>query len=839
MKLLRTLILRPLIRDPLRTALTILAVALGVAVVVAIDLAGDAATGSFQSSLETLAGKTDLEISANGRIDEQWIGRLAALPINAQFAPVLEAQASISGVGAVPFYGVDFLAGHGDENKSRVRRDADGIVVAKPLAGRLKLKAGDWLTVEINGRVRRFLVAQVVAAPSDFLALDIAPAQQLLDRYGKLDRIDVTVSPGEDFTQAERAIRQLLPAAYFIQKPGARSDENQRMLRAFRWNLRVLSYISLVVGAFLIYNTISISVVRRRAEIGVLRALGAARASIFALFLAEALLLGIAGAALGVVLGRALAGATVQLISGTVNAIFTTSRPAAVELSFGEAALGIFIGALAAFASAFGPAREAMQVHPTEAMSRGARESRARLRWRRGLAWAAILAAMGLAASQAPPLAGFPLGGYAAAFLAIGAVALASPAFVNCATGLLAGRRAEGALRTRILFPHRVEAMLAGRSLAGSLTRTSVVVTALATAIAMMASVGIMVGSFRETVALWLDTQLRADLYVRPADRPAVGSFPPLAPEVAGILRAVPGVAAVDVFHGLELHYREERATLGASDLDIVRRYGRLRFLRGEDRDAVLRSLPNRDRAIISEPFANKFGLRAGDRITLSLGAIPVALTIAGIYYDYSSSQGLALVDNSTLLKYLPAQPATNAAVYLAPGADSAAVRRQMQLRTAGFGIDIAPNAELRRVSIEIFDRTFAITWGLEAVAIVVAMLGAANALLAVVLDRRRELGMLRYLGASAGQIRGMILAEAALIGLLASVLGTALGFALSLVLIFVVNKQSFGWTIQFHPPGALLGGAILLIWCVTVLAGLYPARVAARLNPIEVIHEE
>jgi putative ABC transport system permease protein len=518
----------------------------------------------------------------------------------------------------------------------------------------------------------------------------------------------------------------------------------------------------------------------------------------------------------------------VQLISGTINAIFTTSRPAPVELSLGEAALGILMGTLAAFASAFGPAREAMDVDPTEAMSRGAREHHARLRWRRGLAWSAILAALAVASSQASPFRGFPAGGYAAAFLAIGAVALAAPAFVLAVN-----------YATRSLFRKRVEAMLAGRSLVGSLARTSVVVTALATAIAMMASVGIMVGSFRETVALWLNTQLRADLYVRPADRLAVGSFPPLAPAVLGILAATPGVAAVDVFHGLELHYRGERATLGAGNVEIVRRYGRLRFLRGEDRDAILRSLPNHDRAIISEPFANKFGLSAGDRIALPMGAANVALTIAGVYYDYSSSQGLVILDNSTLLKYLPAQPATNAAVYLAAGADADAVRRRIQLRTADLGVAVAPNAELRSVSMQVFDRTFAITWGLEAVAIVVAMLGAANALLAVVLDRRRELGMLRYLGASAGQIRGMILAEAGLLGLLASVAGIMLGFALSLVLIFVVNKQSFGWTIQFHPPGALLGGAILLIWCVTVLAGLYPARVAAGLNPVEVIHEE
>ena len=177
--------------------------------------------------------------------------------------------------------------------------------------------------------------------------------------------------------------------------------------------------------------------------------------------------------------------------------------------------------------------------------------------------------------------------------------------------------------------------------------------------------------------------------------------------------------------------------------------------------------------------------------------------------------------------------------MYLAPGADSGRVGRELQLRTAAFHVAVVHNAELRRTSMEIFDRTFAITWALEAVAIVVAMLGAANSLLALVLDRRRELGLLRFLGASAGQVRGMILTEAALLGLLAIVLGLALGLCLSLVLIFVVNKQSFGWTIQFHLPWGLLGGAVLLVWAVTVLAGLYPARVASRLNPIEVIQEE
>ncbi len=813
MRLLRNLILRPLRRDLLRTMLTVLAVALGVGVVVAIDLAGDAATGSFRSSMETLAGRTDLEISANGGIDQAWMGRLASMPYDARFSPVIEAQAAIPGIGSVPLYGVDLLG-------------AGGVAASKALVARIH---GSQITFDLAGHPQTFAIARVVDGQSaEFLLLDIAAAEKALGRYGKLDRIDVTVGPDENFARVERAIRSLLPASYLIRKPGARSDENQRMLRAFRWNLRVLSYISLVVGAFLIYNTISVSVVRRRAEIGILRAIGAGRGTVFTLFLAEALIVGLAGAVMGIGLGRLMAGGTVGLIAVTVNALFTTSRPAPVELTWAEAWIGIATGAAAALLSALAPAREAMRVAPTEAMSRGAHEHAARVRWRRGLVWAALLAAAALAASQAAPVGGFPLGGYGAAFLAIGAAAMAAPALV-----LLVNRA------TRPVARRRAECLLAGRSLAASLSRTSVVVAALATAIAMMASVGIMVGSFRETVALWLDIQLRADLYVRPAVPSSAGEFPPLAPEVAGILESAPGVAAVDLFHAVPLEYQGRRATLGAGNIDVVRRYGRLRFLAGEDRDAILRSLPGRDRAVVSEPFANLHHERPGDRLRLAIGAHEVTLTVAGIYYEYSSSQGYVIVDRSTLLKYLPGQPATNAAVYLKPGTDATAARQAIERRAAPYGVAVSLNRELRRNSIEIFDRTFAITYALEAVAILVAMLGAANSLLALVLDRRRELGLLRYLGASGGQVRRMILTEAAFLGLLAILLGLALGFALSLLLIFVVNKQSFGWTIQFHPPRELLLGALLVVWCVTVLAGLYPARVASRLNPIDVIHEE
>jgi putative ABC transport system permease protein len=470
MKLLYRVILRPLARDSLRTALTVLSVALGIAVIVAIDLAGDAATGSFRSSMETLAGRTDLEIVANGGIEERYFGALATLPVNAKFSPVVLGQAVLPGIGSVPLYGVDLLG-------------KEGLLVSRALAGRIRAP----VTARIGGRPLQFdSVTTAERGPGEFVALDIAAAQQALGRYGRLDRIDVTAGAGETLDHLERQIRSVLPESYRLGRPGVRSEENQRMVQAFRWNLRALSYISLVVGAFLIYNTISVSVVRRRAEIGVLRAIGSSARTVLALFLAEAAIVGAAGAALGIVLGRLLASGTVGLIAGTVNALYATSRPTPVALTAGETAVGFAIGLAVALFSAFAPAREAMRVAPVEAMGRGAHEHHATLRWRRGLAGAVFFAALAVACSQAPPVGGNPIGGYAAAFLAIAAASLAAPAVV------LAVHRI-----TRAALRRRVEALLAGRSLTASLGRTSVIVAALATAIAMMASVGIMVGSFR------------------------------------------------------------------------------------------------------------------------------------------------------------------------------------------------------------------------------------------------------------------------------------------------------------------------------------------------------
>ncbi len=866
MKLFRQLILRPLRRDLTRTVLTLLSIALGVAVVIAIELSGDAATGSFESSLTTLVGKVDYEITANGGVDETYMARLATLPVNARFSPVIEEPVVIVGQGAfststTTLYGIDLIAATGvraqpaNPASSPIsvtplpNRDREGAatnspsadqsfdpeelessaIVSNDLAARLHLNKGDQIQLKGRDAAVNFTVRTIAPNQNtEWIGVDIATAQGLLDMYGKLDRIEVVVSPTEDSSNVERLIKATIPATWDVQTPGARSEENRRMLRAFRWNLRILSYISLLVGAFLIYNTIAVSVIRRRTEIGILRAVGTSSRGVLIVFLGEAIMLGIIGSALGIILGRLLAATLLGMISDTVNALFTTSTPGPIALSPASVLAALFTGTAVAFFSALIPAREAARVAPAEAMRRSIVEHETRLHIRRDLFIAALAAIVAAILCQFGPIDGRPVLGYTATLFAVAAAAMVAPAFI---TGMIYVLRA---LLKRIAG---AAGLIAGRSLVASLARTSIIVTALATAISMMISVGVMVGSFRETVQVWLDAQLRADIFMRAEGPATAGIYPPIAAPVAEIARQSRGVAEVDTLRAFEFRYQGTRSTFAASNMDIVRRRRVLRFLSGSFPEALNMKSP--DQAIVTEPFADKHHLHTGDIIRIPLGARTAALTVAGIYYDYSSDRGTVLADRSTLLKYLPDQPVTNIAIYVQPGTDATRVRRDLESRLRDFPLMIAPNEVLRRAAVEVFDRTFAVTYALEAVAIIVAMLGAANSLLALVLDRRREIGLIRYLGAATGQVRRMILMEAGLLGLLAGSLGLALGMALSAVLIYVVNKQSFGWTIQFHPPVLLLAGALLLVWAVTVLAGVFPARFASRLQPADVIHEE
>ena len=848
LKLFYRLMVRPLLHEPVRLALTILAVGLGVAVVLAIELAGNAATGSFHSSMETLAGDNDLEVVASGGVPDSVVATLYSQPAALRISSRIEDFATITdSKQTLPLIGLDLIA-----EGSRYISQASAHVTAQSsddspavslkrmqdstsiwVGSSLGRNPGDQLQLLINDRTL-FCTVRGVYPDSNgndsAVLMDIAAAQKALNRFGRLDRILLKLPTGADPTASQERIQSVLPSGVEVHPQGTATNENRKMLAAFRWNLRLLSYIALVVGAFLIYNTISISVVRRRHEIGVVRALGGSHSVILGAFLGEASFLGLAGALIALPLGRLLAAGAVKLMALTVESLYVSSRPGSIDLTPNSVALAILIGVGVAVASALSPAREAMLVPPVDAMSHSRREYTAQMHKGRDLAIAALLAAAAAFTSQLPPVARKPLFGYLATLLVIVAAAYAIPALVSSLSSLTAQ-----SLRKLL----GVEGLLASRSLAASLNRTSVLVAALSTAIAMMVSVGIMVGSFRQTVVTWMKGQLPADLYIRPAGSPAADRHPTLSPDLAARIAALPGVASVDRLRAYEITYDGMPVTLASMELTTSRSYRNSDFFSGRPAETVLAELRGANNIIVSEPFTNKHHVKTGDTIALSLGESRADFRITDVYPDYSAERGYILMDRETALRYLPDPIPSNLAIFLAPSTNVDSVRKGIQQLAADRHILVFSNRDLRAEAIRIFDRTFAITYALEAVAVFVAVMGIAGALLALVIDRRRELGLLRFLGASAQQIRKLILVEASLLGLLANLVGLLLGYLLSLILVFVINKQSFGWTIRFHWPVAILFSALTLVFLATLTAGLYPARVAVRLNPLEVVHEE
>ena len=842
------LMLRPLFREPVRALLTVLAVALGVAVVLAIDLAGNAATGSFRSSLETLAGDNEVEITASGGVPEDVLEKIASLPFAVRYSPRIEDYAVVADTKkTIPLIGLDLVAEASafaedqtaDSNASQPKEtpaealkyfdDSDSIWIGSGLG----YKPGDRLQLLLNDRVQTCTVRGVYPDSNgneSAIVMDIAAAQKALTRYGRVDRILLKVPPKPGVEEWIARIRSALPAGVDVRPQGAGTIENRRMLSAFRWNLKLLSYISLVVGAFLIYNSISVSVVRRRADIGIARALGASRAGTLAGFVGEAACFGFAGALLGIPLGRFMATGAVKLMSATVEALYVSSKPGSIELHAGSIFMALAVGVGIAVLSAYSPAREAALVSPVEAMAHGRREYDVRVHKSGDLLVALVLGILAALASRAPAVSGKPMFGYLATILLVAASALAIPATVSAATSLSSGM---------IGRMFGVEAKLASRSLAASLRRTSVLVAALSTAIAMMTAVGIMVGSFRQTVVLWMADELPADLYLRPAGFRATDQHPTLSLGLAENIAKIPGVSSIERLRAYEISFEGMPVTLASADLDVPRTRRDTEFLSGRPEKEVLAELRDSNTVIVSEPFTYKHHVKAGDSITLSLGEARATFRIVDVYYDYSSERGSLIMDRNTMLRYLPDPAPSNLAIYLSPSVNPETVRAEIEKVAAGHRVLIFSNRDLRAEAIRIFDRTFAITYALEAVAVLVAVMGIAGAFLALVIDRRRELSLLRFLGAASGQIRKLILVEAGLLGLLANLVGLLLGFALSLILIFVINKQSFGWTIRFHWPVAILLGALGVVYAATVLAGLYPAEMAVRLNPLEVIHEE
>ena len=831
--ILRALVLRPILREKIRTALTILGIAVGVAVVVAIQLANQSALRAFRESVDAIAGRANYQIVPDiDPLDENVLLSLRPLwSAGARFAPVIDVEGVMKDRTPIRLLAVDLFSDlhFRDYKYAKIElRDfyalfrPDALILPAPFAREHGLNVGSRVTLSIGGRRAEMVVRGLLEAKGPATAFngnigvcDIATAQRAFAMQGKLSRIDLMLPEGT-------TVR--LPPGVRMERPTRRNERVEKMLRAFRVNLFALAGVALLVGMFLVYNTVLISILRRRKDVGVLKTVGTAPRQIFGAFLLEGLLFGLLGSILGIVLGKLMASGILRTVGRTINTLYVSTQPEAVTLTPGVIALGMAVGTLLSLVSALQPALEASRVRPTQMIRPGLQQRIAHPRLLAVLAVVCFIAAA--LTSRLPAVGGIAVAGYIAVLLVVAGFSLLAPAIVRATALVFAPLLERG---------FGIVGRLAAVSLPASLRRTSVASAALSLATGMMIAVALMVGSFRETVRIWVDQTVSSDLWLRPSkglSNAQVALFPP---EVTEAVRSIGIVEAIDRARGRDVDYGDTIITIGSGDFDVAAQRGNLPMVAPRtEREALLNAI-RLNGVVVSEPFALRFGKRVGDTFTFAGKSFP----ITGIYRDYSNDRGVVVMHRPLYVRTFRDDAINTIVVYLKPGVTMDAARRILESRLAKFNAFVVTNGEVKTEVMRIFDQTFMITYALLGVAVIVAVLGIVNTLAALILERSRELALLRVSGLSTGELRTMIVLESTLLGVASTAAGLVMGYALSWILIYVINKQSFGWTIDFYTPTRLIVASLAVTLLSSALAGLAPARLARRIDIASALKSE
>jgi putative ABC transport system permease protein len=851
--------LRYLLRRPLQSILCILGVALGVAMVIAIDLANGSAARAFELSTETVAGRATHQIVGSGAgLDEAVYRRLKVELGVREAAPVVESyaiaveldQQPLRVLGVDAFAEAPFRSYLGQGNAPLRQNDLtdffvrpDALLIGQETAARYGLRLGDALTLRA-GDARRTMRIAGILNPADersrraldgLAIVDISTAQELFNMAGRLSHIDLIA---DERTEAGRAlldrIRAILPPGAAIVKPSARSQSVESLTDAFRLNLTALSLLALVVGMFLIYNTITFSVVQRRPIIGTLRCLGVTQAEVFRQVLLETLLLGAIGGMLGIGLGILLGRGAVGLVSQTINDLYYTVNVRSVDVDPWTLVKGFGLGLAASLLAALAPAYEATSIPPITALRRSAGEQRVRWLLPRVALAGLVMLAVGAAMLLLSRALVVNLGGI---FFVLIGLALASP---MATIGLM------GALQPLLDRLAGLVGRLSARGVVNAISRTAIAIASLMVAVSVIIGLQSMINSFRTTVESWLDASLTADVYIAPPATGINASNATIAPSVVADFEALPDVSDVTLFRRVSVDFRTADAEYRPASLLAIRsnreRSARTFVWTLRPADGLWASMAGQDEVQVSEPFANKYGITPqNNRLLLRTDQGERAFRVVAVYYDYASDAGVIVMRHETYRRYWQDAQISSLALYVNPArvSDLGAFVDQLRQRFAGRDLVISANRELRADALAIFERTFTITGALNLLATVVAFIGVLSALMALQIERTRELGMLRANGMTLRQLWHMTLLETGLMGGTAGLLAMPTGFLLALILVYIINLRSFGWTIRLDLQWETFAQAMGVAVISALLAAIYPMLRLGKLEIARAIREE
>jgi putative ABC transport system permease protein len=835
--------------------LTILGLGLGVAVFVSIHLSVGASLRSFKNTVEAVTGKAEWQVTQEGPgLPEDLFPTIKLHPAVEAATPVVEYMAPLSHQPNQTLWvlGVDFINDGifrmPDPSFSSINEEEFMAWLTKPGAVALSetfaraqgIKKGDRLEVLVNGRPRTLTVVFLFKHDTrgqtfeDHLALmDIGQAQEVFGKIGRLDRIDVIFNKEKSSAFQVKALEQVLPPGARLSRPAEREQGTERMIRSYQLNLTALSFIAVLVSMYLIYNTTSLSVARRRRELGILRSLGMLPGQMLGLILFEAAGYGFLGGLLGLAGGYGLAKILLGTVAQTITNLYVLVGVKQITISFGEVLGVTLLSTLLAMASALLPARQAAKVEPREILYRraGLMPSASRDVARTFFIGLGFLVLSSLLIFI-PPWREWPIGGLSATLSLTLGFSFLLPILTRTVInwGLAFRKKNPNGWISGTLGLYYVNRYL---------KRMTVSMAALMTAIAMLISVTVMIKSFRQAVDIWIQQSISGDLFVGPILPSNQGFHQFLDPQVIQEISSMEAIADVYHYRGLISELQGQPLRIWVGDLKVIERHGGLAFTEGDGREIFGKAV-TRGEILASEVLANRMSLKPGSSIRLMTAEGPQFFRIAGIFYDYRTEGGAVWMDRSLYRTWWRDDRINGLRLYLKQPDQAPQVKEAITSRLAGrYNLAIMSHRELRQQILNIFDQTFQVTYVLEAIAMVVAFLGLIHSSTISVLFREKELGILKALGAQPSQIRNMILTETLFMGFISYLGGVTAGSLLSLILIQVINKQSFGWTIPFYWSGITYAQTLGVVLLGSFAAGLIPASLANQGKTQQMIREE
>ncbi len=827
-----------LLKHPYVILLSILGVSIGVAVVISVDIAKTSAQRAFELSLESVTGEATHQVIGGplGLNETIYVEFKEEFP-EFDSSPVIEGYVTLEGQ-TVQLLGLDFfsdtyysrqITGISSSTLISLLLEPNAVLVAQVMGERMNISPGETINISIAGVQREILVAGFAGQTEDstmdgVIAADIAAAQELLGKTGYIDRINL-ILPDDGILLT--SINDWLPEGTTLISTAASNESTMNMTNAFNVNLTAMSLLALVVGMFLIYNTMTFSVLQRRGLIGSLRVLGVTRREIFTEILIEAAIIGLIGTSLGLLLGILLGQEMVKLVLRTVNDLYFVLTVSTFHLTWETIIKGLVLGIGVSLAAAFVPALEAASSPPQVARFRSVVESLAH----RLLPYIA-LAGFLLMALSVVILFAFDrsiVAGFASLFMLVIGFALCIPGIVyhlSHNTGLVIGNRA-GTL-----------SKLAITGISGSISRTGTAIAALAVAISVVVGMGTMIESFRGTVDQWLRQTIQGDIYVSTTGDVSRRSANPLPEHIVSGVMELDGIEAIKK---LKTIYVETNT--GTIEVHAINPMDQSRMeyrLKKGDETLAWSSFDKGESLFVSEPYAYRHDISPGDSLLMVTDQGWQEFEVGGIYYDYSTDQGIVLMPESIYHKYWQDTSVSSLSLYLENREDKDAIMTAARnIVDDEPGVRVRDSLNIRQAGLNVFDRTFLITGVMQFLAIIVAFIGILSALMAYQLEKVKEIGVLRAMGFTPRQVWGMVSLQTGFMGTIAGVLAIPLGLVISVLLVFIINIRSFGWSMQMTISSSTIIEAFLIAVGAALLASLYPAWKMSRISPAEALREE